>query len=142
MKMKENTIKKPLGIYIFGSVLMLASLYWFFTSLIDLILFFIERGFKFSLLNFLIVFISSLMLIYSFLAFFVGVGVLRFKKWARKIIILLAVLNVFMISGPFIYDVIYNSWNFNQVIIVLSVVIYSLIIIFYFSNKKIKKYFS
>lgn len=147
--------KRPLGITIFGIVNIIIGLVNLFVLFIPFLLFVLLgegagidiKRFTFDILDtlaWIILYVSSLCLFWS------GIALLRMKKYGRKLAVVASSAVVFSmfiwILSAIISSIVYRKMNLNIEspwhIIFLSFLLYTILLITYFKDPEIKKYFN
>jgi hypothetical protein len=132
-----NIMHRPIGVYIIAIILLISSFITFILMSMFLISFVITSiNFSFYLMIFTI-----LTFLLSIFTFIVSIGILRFKKWSYHSIIYLNIFELFFAPINLIIQIFQYKIDITQLVSLGGSIIFSIIILQYFSRKEIKKQF-
>lgn len=137
LKHSPYVMNRPIGVYIIAIILLISS---FFTFIL-MSMFFYAFTASSANIPFYLLILMILTFLLSIFNFVVSIGLLRFKKWSHRLIIYLNIIGLFLAPINLVIQIFQEVINVTQLVSLGLSIIFSIIILIYFSRKEIKNYF-
>jgi len=129
-------MSKPRGVTIFGIIEIISGLFGIFVGTLSFFVSPILSSMQPQIVN--LIFLAIVSLILGAFVIVAGIGVLLLKKWARKLIIILAIFSILLSSFN---TIVAGVFSLSTVLFLFLGIIYNAILIKYFVSEKVKQVF-